>query len=315
LSRKFRVPLVIEYNSSEAWVANRWGDPLKFPRTALQVEDACLRHAHLVVTVSEALKQELIGRGVEQDRIVMYPNCIDPETYDPERNREAALRVRKHYGLADDAVVIGFLGTFGEWHGADVLARAIRTLVEREPEWLRRHKVHFLIVGDGMKMPVVREILNGGAVQEFCTLTGLVPQAQGPAYLAAADVLTSPHVANRDGSRFFGSPTKLFEYMAMQKAIVASDLDQIGEVLKHSLHAEQLPSGPPGDGDNYLSVLAKPGDVGSLITGLRFCVTQPQWREVLGRNARREALSKYTWAHHVGAIRARLRDLDIIREP
>ena len=51
--------------------------------------------------------------------------------------------------------------------------------------------------------------------------------------LAACDVLASPHMGNPDGTRFFGSPTKLFEYMAMGRAIVASDLEQIGEVLEH----------------------------------------------------------------------------------
>ncbi len=85
LSRRFKLPLVLEYNGSEAWVARNWGQPLVFQRLAEDTEECALRHAHLVVTVSDVLKDELIARGVEPERIVMYPNCIDPAMFDPAR--------------------------------------------------------------------------------------------------------------------------------------------------------------------------------------------------------------------------------------
>ncbi|MGH6660975.1 MAG: glycosyltransferase family 4 protein, partial [Rhodospirillales bacterium] len=85
LSRRHRVPLVIEYNGSEQWLANNWGTPLGMERLAVMAEDACLRHAHLVVTVSNALRDELIRRGVEPERIVARPNGVDPEIFDSDR--------------------------------------------------------------------------------------------------------------------------------------------------------------------------------------------------------------------------------------
>src|SRR5205807_2921373 len=107
-------------------------------------------------------------------------------------------------------------------------------------------------------------------------------------------------------SRCFGSPTKLFEYMAMSKAIVASDLDQIGDVLRDSLRAGALPGAEPSGAETSLATLFPPGDVRSLIESVRFVVDRPRWRGVLARNARAEALARYTWPHHVGAILERL---------
>jgi glycosyltransferase involved in cell wall biosynthesis len=124
-----------------------------------------------------------------------------------------------------------------------------------------------------------------------------------------ADVVVSPHVPNRDGSRFFGSPTKLFEYMAMGKPIVASDLDQIGQVLRNGLHASRLPAGDPSADEAAPAVLLRPGDVTELVQAVLFVVEHPAWRRTLGANARSEALSKYTWSHHTAAILERLATL------
>ena len=105
LSRHLERPLVLEYNGSEAWVAKHWGRALRYHDLAVRAEDACLKHAHLVVTVSDVLRDELIERGVEPERIVVYPNCVDPEVFDPARYPEAERKAfRRRSGIAPDAV-------------------------------------------------------------------------------------------------------------------------------------------------------------------------------------------------------------------
>lgn len=303
LSREMKVPLVLEYNGSEAWVAKNWGRPLQYHDLAVLVEEVCLKHAHLIVTVSDVLRDELIERGVERDRIACYPNCIDPNVFNPGRfSQEECDHLRQRYGIAKDAIVATFIGTFGQWHGVDVLAAAIRQMIDNNPDWLRERKLHFLLVGDGLKMAKVREILAGETYSSFVTLTGLVKQEEAPAYLTASDILLSPHLPNGDGSRFFGSPTKLFEYMAMGKAIVASDLEQIGQVLQNSLRVNHLPSNEPRGDETELAVLASPGDRQALIDGIYFLVENPGWRALVGQNARTEAISRYTWNHHIKII-------------
>src|SRR5262249_28738315 len=163
--------------------------------------------------------------------------------------------------------------------------------------------LRFLLIGDGLTMPEVRRLIAQAGAEPFVTLPGLVPQEATPRYLAASDIFVSPHVANTDESRFFGSPTKLFEYMAMGKPIVASDLEQIGAVLAPSLAASQLPGTEPSDvAPEPVAVLTRPGEVPELVASLRFLVDRPQWRASLGSAARRHALARFTWDHHVQAI-------------
>jgi glycosyltransferase involved in cell wall biosynthesis len=150
-----------------------------------------------------------------------------------------------------------------------------------------------MMVGDGSRLPAVRSIVEKAALGDRVILTGLVPQSEGPAHMAACDILVAPHVANADGSAFFGSPTKLFEYLAMGKAVIASALDQLGEVVV--------------DGSN--GVLVAPGDEAALARAIVNLVQGPELRARLGRQARRDAVEHYTWRRHVDAITARLEEL------
>ena len=233
LRESLRVPLVLEFNGSEVWAQRHWGERLRFEALGERVERASLRHADLVVVVSQALVEQAVERGASRERVLFYPNGIDPYSFDPLRfTAEDRQHARAELGVPADADLLTFVGTFGTWHGTDVLASAIRRLIDEDRAWLERHRVHFLYVGDGALGPRVRSMLGEGVGRPFVTLAGIRPQAETPRTLAASDILLSPHVPNPDGTPFFGSPTKLFEYMAMGKPIVASDLDQIGWVLK-----------------------------------------------------------------------------------
>jgi glycosyltransferase involved in cell wall biosynthesis len=176
--------------------------------------------------------------------------------------------------------VIGFIGTFGPWHGAEILARAAVELggAGGEPA--------FLFVGDGPGLKQVRDILREGGMEGRCRFAGLVPQQEAPDYLAACDICVSPHVPNPDGSRFFGSPTKLFEYMAMGKAIVASDLEQIGEVLE----AERT------------ALLVPPGDPAALAAALGRLASDGTLRQRLGSSARQAAVERHSWDSNASSV-------------
>lgn len=303
LSRRLRTPLVMEYNGSNAWIIEKWGrGALRHAEMARRAEDVCIRHAHLIVTVSEALKDELISRGAEPERVVWYPNCVDEAVFDPSRfSQEEVAAMKKRLGLSENGVVVTFMGTFGAWHGAEVFARAIAGMAQAKDPSVLKGDIRFLLVGDGERMGEVRRILEDAA--DHCVITGLVPQDQAPLYLACSDICVSPHATGAGDGRFFGSPTKLFEYMAMGKAIVASDLEQIGEVLENSLRARDLDACADDPGETgKMAVLARPGDVEELKKAIMFLANNRAWRRRLGENARTEAARKYTWRRHVAKI-------------
>lgn len=303
LRQKHKVPLVIEYNGSEVWGARHWGHPMIFERLARKAELVSLRAADLLVTISDVLCDELVEIGIDRSKIVVYPNCVDSQVFDSARfDPDSLHRLRATHGIPDDTLVLGFIGTFGAWHGIDFLCTVIRRLVNERLEWLDKFKVRFLIVGDGHFRGSVERLVRDDIVGRYVVWPGLVEQTEAPMYLAMMDILLSPHVKNPDGTRFFGSPTKLFEYMSMSRPIIAASLDQIAAVLSPGLAAAHLPAGNPGSAAKELAVLTAPGDEDELMSAIAFLVENKDWREVLAQNARREVLEKYQWSNHVEKI-------------
>ena len=285
LARERGIPLVLEFNGSEVWIADHWDRPFRHRPLFVDAEAVNLRHADLVVVVSEVLRQGLLERGVDPERVVVRPNGVDTDRYRPDIDGGA---VRRRLGLGDHPVV-GFVGTFGMWHGAPVLARAARRVLRERPG------TRFLFVGDGRDRAACEEIL--AAERDAVRFTGLVPQEAGPEHLAAMDLLAAPHVENPDGTRFFGSPTKLFEYMAMGRGIVASRLEQIGDILE----------------DGRTALLVPPGDEAALAGALVRLLDDAPLRARLGEAARARALERHTWTANVRGVVDRLRDLGLLR--
>ncbi|MGB7340250.1 MAG: glycosyltransferase family 4 protein [Phototrophicaceae bacterium] len=286
LAHKYKLPFVLEYNGSEVWIRRHWGDTtLSNEQLSIDIELLNFSAADVIVVVSSPLRDELIELGVDADKILVNPNGVDPERYSPQIDGSA---IRQQYDF-QDKIVIGFIGTFGAWHGAEVLAEAYGLLLQKHPDY--KDTLRLLLIGDGQKMPLVKDNLNQYDALPYTILTGRIPQAEGAEYLAACDILASPHVPNPDGTPFFGSPTKLFEYMAMGRGIVASDLDQIGDILDH----------------NQTAYMVTPGDAQSLADGLKALIDDAALRQRLGEAARQDVIANYTWYEHTRKIMDKLK--------
>ncbi len=274
-SLRTRRPLFLEYNGSEVWMARHWGR-IRLADLLERCERLNLAAATRVFVVAEVERNNLVKAGVAPDKIVVNPNGVDPEKFRPGIGDVA---VRRELGVAEAETLAGFVGTFGPWHGVLTLAEAI-TLMPVDCG------VRFLLVGSGMFREEVERIIQAAGKERQVIFTGHVEHERVPALLDACDILLSPHVPLEDGSEFFGSPTKLFEYMAMGKGIVASRLGQIGEVLE----------------DQETALLTEPGNARELADAILQLSRSPELRQRLGAAAREAAIGRHTWKRNAERV-------------
>src|SRR5262249_31631502 len=112
------------------------------------------------------------------------------------------------------------------------------------------------------------------------------------------DIFVSPHSSHMVDGKFFGSPTKVFEYMSMAGGIVASDLEQIGEVLSPALRPADLDRSDVVIRDER-SVLCAPGSVDEFVAAVVGLARRADIACQLGRNARQAVSDHYSWTRHV----------------
>lgn len=283
-ARRTQRPLFLEYNGSEVWVGRHW-DHVGSLDLLERYERLNLKAAARIFVVSEVERQNLEARGVPAAKIVVNPNGVDAERFRPNIG---GAEIRNELGIGDAEVVAGFVGTFGPWHGVVQLAEAIKQVPADVP-------VRFLLVGSGSLHGEVEQILKAETESRRAIFTGTVAHERVPQLLDACDILVSPHIPLADGSDFFGSPTKVFEYMAMGKAIVASRLGQIGEVLE----ADET------------ALLVEPGNVDELAHAVIKMVASADLRTRLGARAREVALQRHTWRHNASRVLEAYDSLDV----
>jgi glycosyltransferase involved in cell wall biosynthesis len=177
--------------------------------------------------------------------------------------------------------VVAYAGHLYPWKGVDVLVAALA----RVPQ------AHGLIVGGHPAegdLDRVERLANTLGVRPRMTFTGLVAPIEVARQLESADILVLPNVSSSMSERFT-SPLKLFEYMAQGRAIVASDLPAIREVLT----------------DGRTALLVPPGDAGALADAIDRLRRDPGLSLRLATAARAHA-SNYTWERRAIRLEAAL---------
>ncbi|NNF07793.1 MAG: glycosyltransferase family 4 protein, partial [Candidatus Eisenbacteria bacterium] len=273
LAQELGLPLVMEVNGSEVWVKEAWSR-LYFGDLARKMERVVFEKASRLVLISKALEPTIEELGGSPDRMVVSPNGVDVTRFDPQGNFD---KERNELGFGSGDVVCGFVGTFHKWHGVLFLAEQITDLCRANPN------LRFLFVGDGDFKPEIEQMLASEVKEGRVAFTGLVSPGRISKLLGACDVLLSPHLPFEDGTEFFGSPTKLFEYLASGRPVVASRLGQIGDVVDHE----------------ETGILIEPGNAAALRAAIQKLASDPLLRDRLGKAAREKAEQDYTWETNV----------------
>ncbi|MBM2814725.1 MAG: hypothetical protein HW421_1487 [Ignavibacteria bacterium] len=268
LKRKLGLPFILQCESVQYWVKKNWGK-LYLKHHLKWAEEIQWAAADAIFVVSDNVKKMMVELGVDEKKIYVNRSSVNPDVFSPEIDGS---EIRKKLDIESN-FVIGFSGSFAQWHGVEVLAQAVKYISKLIP------KAKILFIGDGLLRPKIESIIKNDNVEKSCILTGLVPFNEMPDYLAACDVLVTPCVRTGEGSEFFNSPIKLYEYLSMGKPVVATDIGEQGEVIQHLTNGMLCSEQSPED----------------LAESINYIYKNPDFAETIAANARKTVLDKYDW--------------------
>jgi glycosyltransferase involved in cell wall biosynthesis len=268
VKKKTGIPFILHIDGVTTWVKEKWGKVYNHRLLKIS-EEIEIYNSDAIVVPSENLKNQVLDLfDVPDHKVFAAPNGVDNDKFYPEISGK---RIRKKYNL-DNKFVFGFTGTFGDWHGVDVMAESVKYIKDSIPN------AFFLFVGDGNLRPKLDEILKRDNVEHLAHITGFMPYKEIPEFLSASDVLLAPSVNNPD-IPFFNSPVKLFEYMAMEKPIIATEVGQQKDVFQHEIN----------------SLIVRENDPKHLAEAMIRLYKDKELCKRISSGARKDAIEKYDW--------------------
>lgn len=229
VARRHGIPLVYEIRAfwEDAAVGNGTGHEgsLKY-RMTRALEDRVVRGADAVVTICEGLRGDLVARGTAAEKITVMPNGVDLALFGTPARREAQLA--RALGFESDGKpcpVIGFIGSFYDYEGLDVLIDAMPALLARHPD------ARLLLVGGGPREDALRARAEASSAAQAIRFVGRVPHDEVERYYALTDVLAYPRKRSRLTDLV--TPLKPLEGMAQGKLVAASDVGGHRELVTH----------------------------------------------------------------------------------
>lgn len=236
-------------------------------RQAVALETQVAEYATHVITITHALKSELISRGVAGEKIWVVPNGVDAERFKP---RSRNIDLAESLGLMNKTV-IGYAGSIVDYEGLELLIEAAAYLAKERDDFA------VLIVGDGKDLSRLRNIVEDLSVSDRVIFCGRVPHHRVEDYMSLFDIAAFPRLGLPVCEMV--SPLKPFEAMAMGISVVASDVRALGEIVE----------------DGATGLLHAKDDVRSLKVALMRLLDSPNLRAELGAAGRRWVVGHRNW--------------------
>jgi glycosyltransferase involved in cell wall biosynthesis len=273
------IPWVYEVRGqlADTWAATRGPEARDSERYRLfqERETEAMLAAGLVVTLGQAMKDNIVSAGVPEDKILVAPNAVGGEFLtEPLAPPEARVLL----GLDPESQYVGTVSSLVAYEGIDDLISAFEELAPQHA------RLKLLIVGDGVALPGLKEQARAAGLSGRVVFTGRVPRSQAHLYHQALDVFVVPRKdlsVTRDVT-----PLKPVEAMACARPVVASRLPALGEIVN--------------DGVNGLLVQAESPD--DLAAKLGQLLASADLRQQLGETGRKAILENRTWAANARAM-------------
>jgi glycosyltransferase involved in cell wall biosynthesis len=270
LAQKLGILHILEVNAPMEEIITMYGcAPFMVPVLRYCERLAALQ-ADAAIIGSAGMRNYLLELGVSADKIVLLYPTADDIFFQPVRRREA---LRQQWGL-HEKVVVGFVGSMALYQRVDLLLQAAAAVSQVATN------IHFLLVGSGKQSEALQGFVREQHLDTCVTFAGRVPYEDVPEYCGVMDMCIIPHAT------WYASPTKLFEYAAAGKPIIAPRLASIEALIR--------------DGVNGL--LVDVCDVHDLATKILTLAKNPTFRQDIGKRLQQDIQNNYTWRHNTQTL-------------
>jgi len=264
----YKIPMLLEINAPLFDERKKY-DGIAIPWLARWTENYTWKGADITLPVTKVLSQIVKRAGVNDNNIHVIHNGVNLTEFSNTLEMQKA----KHKLMLENKIVLGFTGFVRSWHKLD---KVIEFLAAND-----RHNYQLLIVGDGPAREMLEQKAKEMGVTEKVTITGIVERKDINKYISSFDVALQPAVVK------YASPLKLFEYMVMERAIVAPKEENILEILT----------------DGKDAILFDQNDDISFINAIKKLCDNKELRKVISQNARSTILEKnYTWDNNAKTV-------------
>ena len=262
------------------------GRPFTLEVIGNRVTNFQLKRSSKIIAYSKSMFRDLVNLS----KIEIISAAVDTNLFTP-LNKHAE-EIREQLGLGSGPV-IGYVGTFQEWHGIGELLDAARGVVKSYPN------ARFLMVGPYFRN--MENLTKQLGLSNYFVFTGPVPYRRVPDYISACDVLLAPYNPAKITSgeqvrrHGLGSPLKVFEYLSSGKPTITTLVEPISSIIS----------------DHFNGILIQPGDSVALEKAMIELLDSPNLASLIGKRGRELVLEKYSWDHIASKVSTILRDTKI----
>jgi len=230
--------------------------------------------ADMVVTVSYAMKDELIGLGFPKEKIQVSYNGVDPQKYNPQNvSPQSIQKIRAKYGIKDDELMILFLGRLVMVKGVDKLIMAMPHILSKIP------KAKLVVVGVGDLQEYLTNLTRMTKLDEYIKFCfDFIPEEERIQHYAACDIAVFP-------SHYEPFGIVAIEAMSMEKPVVvgAAGVSGMREIVICC-------------GEEQCGYHIDPNNPSDIAWGVISALENPEKRKILGKNGRKRVLAEFTWS-------------------
>jgi len=260
------LPLVVHYHSTEGGRTGNGSDTIK------NIERLAAQKADLIITVSYAMRDELVKLGYPEQKIRVVYNGVDADKYRPGLHSDAEISAFRDKIGVGDAPMIFFVGRLTWVKGADTLTMAMKEIVKEVPN------AKLVIVGKGEQEDMLQQIVTTNQLEKNVLFNfSYVPEEERLKYYAACDVAIFP-------SKYEPFGIVSLEAMAMGKPVV------VGAAGTSGFREQVIPFGP-----NICGFHINPHDPADVAKFTIILLKDPELRKNMGLNARERVLESFTW--------------------